>query len=349
MPDVISETIGNAGVITLDKPETLNALSHSMVRSMSEVLREWAHEPEVRHVLIRSSGGRAFSAGGDIRDLYDRGRTHYEDVLTFFADEYRLNTLIMEYPKPYVALIDGIVMGGGVGVSVNGRYRVGTENMRFAMPEVGIGFFPDVGATFFLPRFPDRLGIYCALTGARLKQEEAAAAGVVTHTAAAGDLDNLFQMLTESDNAPALLDEVCGRAGHAASPETIDTIDTCFSQDSVEAILEALDDAAAGGDSFAGETASSIRTKSPTSLKIALRQMQVGANAHFRACMRTEYRIVSHVLQGVDFYEGVRATIVDKDNSPSWQPKSLSAVTDGDVDRYFEAPPKGDLDFNSTL
>ena len=236
-------------------------------------------------------------------------------------------------------------MGGGVGVSVHGRYRVGTENIRFAMPEVGIGFFPDVGGTHFLPRLPDRIGSYCALTGARLKQAEAASAGILTHTIGADGLERLFADLTETDDAAGLLDRECGTAADAGPFPNGSTIGTCFAGDTVEAVLAALDAAAGEGDIFAGATAETIRAKSPTSLKIALQQMRVGAGASFRDCMKTEYRIVARVLQGVDFYEGVRATIIDKDNVPKWNPSDLAAVSEAAVAAYFAPLETGDLVF----
>ncbi|MEM1047730.1 MAG: enoyl-CoA hydratase/isomerase family protein [Pseudomonadota bacterium] len=343
MADIHATIVGRAGVLTLDKPETLNALTHGMVRTIAAHLDLWQDDPRVCHVIIRSSGGRAFSAGGDIRDLYLRGRTEYDDVLGFFAEEYRLNTRIREYPKPYIALIDGIVMGGGVGVSVNGRYRVGTPAMRFAMPEVGIGFFPDVGATYFLPRFPGWYGRYCALTGARLKQAEAAASGVITHCIDTDRLEALFAALTASDDAPAVLEEMCDASGNDPALPDRDILDRAFAGETVEAILERLDGERA---SVCAEAAATIRAKSPTSVKIALRQMQVGAGQAFRDCMTVEFRIVSRVLRGHDFYEGVRATIVDKDNRPAWRPDDLAGVSAEAIDAYFEPADGGDLRFD---
>lgn len=345
MAEITTEIIGTAGVITLDKPETLNALTQDMVRVIAGAIERWRDDARVRHVVIHASGGRAFSAGGDIRNLYVRGRSHYDATLEFFAEEYRLNVAIREYSKPYIALIDGIVMGGGVGVSVNGRYRVGTENIRFAMPEVGIGFFPDVGGTWFLPRFPGQYGRYCALTGARLKQDEAMATGVLTHTIAADALASLFDALTETEDAVACLAELCSESPSAPSLPNQDAIDACFDEETVEGILRRLEATTDEHRDFCAATAATLRSKSPTSLKIALRQMQVGATATFRECMKAEYRIVSHVLKGEDFYEGVRATIVDKDNAPQWRPSLLEDISADDIDLYFEAPETGDLTF----
>lgn len=347
MADITAEIIGTAGVITLDKQETLNALTHEMVRIIDTSLRQWRDSDDVHHVIIRASGGRAFSAGGDIRSLYMNGRSEYDATLQFFAEEYRLNTIISEFPKPYIALLDGIVMGGGVGVSVNGRFRVGTENIRFAMPEVGIGFFPDVGATWFLPRFPGYFGHYCALTGARLKQSEAAAAGVLTHMLKADELDALFTHLTETQDAPAVLADRCVPAGQSKELPNRQEIDSCFNAKTVEEILGRLEQQAENGSEFARKATESIRGKSPTSLKVALRQMHFGGSSAFRDCMKTEYRIVSRVLKGREFYEGVRATIIDKDNVPLWQPGRLEDVSDRDIDVYFQSVEGGDLTFES--
>lgn len=345
MAEITTETIGTAGVITLNKPDTLNALTQDMVRIIAESVEQWRVDDRVHHVIIRASGGRAFSAGGDIRNLFVRGRSHYDETLEFFAEEYRLNVVIREYPKPYIALIDGIVMGGGVGVSVNGQYRVGTENTRFAMPEVGIGFFPDVGGTWFLPRFPGRYGHYCALTGARLKQEEAAATGVLTHRIASDALDSLFDALTRTEDAAACLADKCRDRSETLSLPNRDVIDLYFDGETVEDILRRLEEYAGDRSEFCAVTAATLRAKSPTSLKIALRQMQFGEKAAFRDCMKAEYRIVSQVLKGGDFYEGVRATIIDKDNAPQWHPSRLEDISAIDVDAYFGRPENGDLNF----
>jgi len=346
MAEITAEKLGSAGLITLDKPETLNALTQSMVRVIARSLDGWERDDSVRHVIIRASGGRAFSAGGDIRDLYERGRGDFASAMAFFAEEYRLNTRIREYPKPYIALIDGIVMGGGVGVSVNGLYRVGTENIRFAMPEVGIGFFPDVGGTYFLPRIPARYGVYCALSAARLKQAEAAAAGIVTHMIDAAELDSLVRELTRTVDAASVLAQFCRPASAAPRLPHRESVEACFAGESVEDILARLDAGTGGDGEFCRDTATALRSKSPTSLKIALRQMQIGETADFRTCMMTEYRIVANVLRNHDFYEGVRAAIIDKDNAPRWLPATLEAVDDRQIDTYFSMPETGDLRFD---
>src|SRR5947207_9289765 len=196
-PDLLFERRGAAGIITLNRPKALNAVTHDMVRALAHQLGAWASDAAVTRVIVRAAGERAFSAGGDIRALYEQGRAGRQlEMLTFWRDEYPLNAYIKRYPKPYVALIDGIVMGGGVGVSVHGSHRVAGDRFSFAMPEVGIGFFPDVGATWFLPRTPGELGTWCALTGERLKPADAVAAGLATHRISSKRFDALLDGLT---------------------------------------------------------------------------------------------------------------------------------------------------------
>ncbi|MEM8814134.1 MAG: enoyl-CoA hydratase/isomerase family protein [Pseudomonadota bacterium] len=346
MSDIFIERRGTAGIITLNKPDTLNALTHEMVLTIGQALDRWQDDTSVRHAVIRASGGRAFSAGGDIRDLYVRGQSDYPAMLRFFADEYRLDARIKAYPKPYIALIDGIVMGGGVGVSVNGSHRVGTENLRFAMPEVGIGFFPDVGGTYFLPRMPRRTGRFCALTASRLKRGPALAAGIITHAVDADQLDNLLNALTETRDGPACLDDfACRDTTEPIHPE-VAAIETWFDADRVEEIVARIEAGRETAPEFAAETLTAMSAKSPTSLKIALRQMQVGETASFQTCMKTEYRIVSRVLKGHEVYEGIRAAIIDKDNRPVWRPDTLEAVSDSEIGAYFRPPEDGDLTFD---
>jgi enoyl-CoA hydratase len=318
-----------------------------MVRALARQLAEWAGDPSVTRVLLTAAGERAFSAGGDIRDLYNLGKAGRQaDMLSFYREEYVLNTLIKRYPKPYVALIDGIVMGGGVGVSVHGSHRVAGDRYQFAMPEVGIGFFPDVGATWFLPRMPGELGAYCALTGERLAAADGVAAKLVTHRVASARFAELADALCGAVAIDAVLAAFAEPAGEEPVAARRSAIDRLFAGDRVEDILDALDRAAGAGGAdaeFAGKAATAIRTKSPTSLKLALAQVRAGRDLAFDACMQTEFRIVSRVVHGHDFYEGVRAVIVDKDNAPRWQPASLAAVTRADVDRHFAPLDRDEL------
>jgi enoyl-CoA hydratase len=345
--DILFERRGAAGHVILNRAHALNAVSHEMVRALAQKLTEWERDPAVTRVVVSAKGGRAFSAGGDLRDLYDLGRCgRYDDALAFFRAEYALNYQIKHYRKPYVALIDGIVMGGGVGISVHGSHRVAGDRFVFAMPEVGIGFFPDIGATWFLPRLPGRIGTYCALTGERLDAADGVSAGIATHRIASNRFPELMDSLCSAVPVDALLGAFAQPAGTGRVIAARAAIDHLLRAESVEHIVSCLDaEAASGGPdaAFALATAASIRAKAPTSLKIALAQMQRGASLNFAECMRTEFRIVSQVMRGHDFYEGVRAVIIDKDQKARWQPAALDAVTTAEVDRYF-APVANELE-----
>ena len=341
--DILFERRGAAGLITLNRPQALNAVNHAMVIELTARLADWASDPAVTRVVIRAAGERAFSAGGDIRALYELGRAGRQaDMLPFWRDEYRLNNFIKHYPKPYVALIDGIVMGGGVGISVHGSHRVAGEKFQFAMPEVGIGFFPDVGATWFLPRLPGEIGAYCALTGERLRVVDGLAARVATHHVAGGRFPDLIDALAGTVPVDAVLAAFADKPGEGALAPLRPAIDRLFAADRVENILAALDGEDGPHAAWAGKTAAAIRTKSPTSLKVALAQVRRGAEWSFSDCMRAEFRIVSRIVYGHDFYEGVRATIIDKDNAPRWRPADLAGVSERAVEQHF-APLEEEL------
>ncbi|BAT60581.1 putative enoyl-CoA hydratase echA8 [Variibacter gotjawalensis] len=330
--EILFEKRGEAGVVTLNRPQALNAVTLSMVHALTNALQSWVNDASVTRVIVKAEGGKAFSAGGDIRALWESGKAgRFDEMLTFWRDEYALNSYIKHYPKPYVSLIDGIVMGGGVGVSVHGSHRVAGDRYLFAMPEVGIGFFPDVGATFFLPRMPGETGTYCGLTGDRVKTADAVATGLATHHVPSSRWIDLFDALCGSDDVNTTLARFAQTADGAGPVVTQrKTIDTCFAKDSVEEIFDSLD---ADGSEFALATAKGIRAKSPTALKIALRQVRDGAGASLNECLNIEYRIVSRLIHQNDFYEGVRAAIIDKDQMPVWVPETLDSV--GDVGAFF--------------
>ena len=333
---------GAAGVVTLNRPKALNAVTHRMVGALQAQLDRWRDDPAVACVVLRANGEKAFSAGGDIRALYDLGKAgQYDTALSFWHDEYLLNAAIRDYPKPYISLIDGIVMGGGVGISVNGRYRVAGDRFQFAMPEVSIGFFPDVGATYILPRLPGMLGTWAALTGDRIRANDAVASGVATHRVASARFDELLAALCDGVPADAALARFAEPPASLSLP--VGLIDRCFAADRIEDILAALDTLATISDvegDFARAAGATIRTKSPTSLRLALAQMRRGGDWTFAQAMRAEFRIVSRVLHDHDFYEGVRALIVDKDNTPRWQPAALVDVTDAEIERHFAPLPR---------
>ncbi|MBK9082403.1 MAG: enoyl-CoA hydratase/isomerase family protein [Rhizobiales bacterium] len=335
-PEVFVERRGRAGVLTLNRPKALNALTLGMVRVIDAALDDWEADPAVACIVVRGAGDKAFCAGGDIRQLYDFGKAgDLAPALAFWAEEYRLNVRIKSFPKPYVALIDGIVMGGGVGVSEHGSHRVAGDRFLFAMPEVGIGFFPDVGATYFLPRLPGRVGTWLALTGERVRGADAVSLGLADAHVASERTGELAAALEAGEAPDAAIGRLASQATPTISVADRATIDACFAGANVAEILLALDRAAAGGSAFAAKAAAQMRTKSPTSLAIALRQMQIGGGLDFAEAMRVEYRIVSRVARGVDFYEGVRALIVDKDNAPAWSPADSAAVSPASVEAYF--------------
>jgi enoyl-CoA hydratase len=340
-PEIIFEVRGHAGFVTLCRPNALNALTLGMIRRLNKQLVEWIQDDAIAHVVLRGAGGRAFCAGGDVRRLYEWGRAGDGRARQFYREEYVLNTIIKRCPKPYVALIDGVVMGGGLGISVHGSLRIGGPNTVVAMPETGIGLFPDVGGSWFLPRLPGHLGTYLALTGARLGQADALWAGILTHPLSSGRLPELAEVLATAHDLDAALAAASADPGVAVVQDMMPAIDRCFSAGNVEDILARLDSEAGQFADWARATADTLRAKSPTSLKIALRQMRLGATLDFEDCMRMEFRIVSRLIRGSDFYEGVRAVIIDKDDNPRWQPDSLAAVTDDGIDAYF-APLPGD-------
>jgi enoyl-CoA hydratase len=324
---VLCERRGAAGVVTLNRPQALNAITHGMVLELRRALDAWAADPEVTRIVLAAAGERAFSAGGDIRHLYELGTTgRREEALRFWRDEYALDIRIKRYPKPYVSLIDGIVMGGGVGVSLHGSHRVAGERYQFAMPEVGIGFFPDVGATYALPRLPGATGTYLALTGERVRTADALALGLATHAVGSALLLELREALIAGEPIEDTLARLRHDPGTAPLAAERETIDACFRGTTVTQILARLDEAASRGSDFAAKTAATIRTKSPTSLVVALEQMRRGRDLSFEDAMRAEFRIVSRIIEGHDFYEGVRAAVIDKDGAPRWRPASLAEV-----------------------
>jgi enoyl-CoA hydratase len=334
--EVVCERQGEAGLITLNRPKALNALNLTMVREMRRALDAWESDPSVTRIVVQGAGEKAFCAGGDIRQLTeDLKAGRREEALAFWREEYQLNIRIKRYPKPYVSLIDGIVMGGGVGVSLHGSHRVAGERYLFAMPEVGIGFFPDVGATYALPRLPGNSGMYLALTGERVKRADAVMLGLATHSVASGSIATLREALIAGEPVDEALARVAADPGPAPLEDQRAVIDSCFSGGSVAEIFQRLDEAAGKGSEFAAKTAAGMRTKSPTSMNLAFEQVRRGAALDFEEAMKVEFRIVSRIGEGHDFYEGVRAVLIDKDNQPRWQPAFLEAVDPAVIEHHF--------------
>lgn len=352
--DTLFEVKDGIGTITLNRPKAMNALTLAQVEKIDPQLRAWAEDDAVHCVVIQGTGEKAFCAGGDVVALYKAGQAKDESYLaTFYAEEYRLNRLMKMYPKPYVALIDGVTMGGGVGVSVHGSHRVATERTLFAMPETGIGMFPDVGGTYFLPRLPGRLGMYLALTGARLRAADCYYTGIATHYVPSNRLADMVKAMGEAETeaktadqmqqcVTAVLDMYHEEPGTAPLEKHRAQIDHCFAADSMEGILDRL---AEDGSEWATQTAETIRQKSPTATKVAFKQMLVGAQVDFDRAMQIEYRLSQRFMAGPDFFEGVRALLVEKDNAPKWMPADLESVEEAAVDAYFAPMEQGDLTF----
>jgi enoyl-CoA hydratase len=335
-PEILCEIRGSAGYVVLNRPKALNALSHGMVRELARALEAWRHDPAVTRVVVTAAGEKAFCAGGDIRQIYEDGIAgRHAGLLTFWRDEYRLNLAIKTYPKPYLSLIDGIVMGGGVGISLHGGYRIAGERYLFAMPEVGIGFFPDVGATFALPRLPHGAGIWLALTGDRVGPAGALGFGLATHAVPSARFAELAHALTGHGGVDEILAAFAQHPGPQRHVADLETMAACFGQPGLAGVLAALDEAAARGSAFAARALATIRTKSPLSVAIAFEQMRRGISLDFAEAMRTEYRIVARVIHGTEFYEGVRAVIIDKDNAPHWAAARIEDVTPADVAAFF--------------
>jgi enoyl-CoA hydratase len=327
--------------LILNRPKAINSLTHSMVTTMHSVLREWEDDDGVRAVVIEGAGERGLCAGGDIVAIYHSARADGAEARQFWYDEYALNGYIARYPKPYVALMDGIVMGGGVGVGVHGSTRVVTDTSQVAMPEVGIGFVPDVGGTYYLSRAPGNLGLHAALTGAPFSGSDAIAMGFADHYvphAAIGD----FAQAIVADGIDAAL------ARHAVAPPSSALvaqrgwIDDCFAGETVEDIVGALRGHDAGP---ANDAANLIATRSPTSLCVALEAIRRAAKLEtVEDVLRQEYRVSCGTLRSHDLVEGIRAQVIDKDRNPKWSPASLSEVTAADVEAFF-TPVENDLSF----
>jgi len=302
-------------------------------------LPAWANDPEVRAVVLAAVPGRAFCAGGDIRSIHDMGKRRDGGAQAFFATEYSLNAAVKHFPKPYVSLIDGIVMGGGVGISIHGPHRVISENAVFAMPETAIGLFPDVGGTYALPRLPGQIGMYLALTGERIGAADMMYAGVGTHFIPARNFSTILDRLAGGEAPEAVLDSM--RQAHGDAPLSVHraAIDRAFAAASVEGVLDRLQKEGQWG----RDTAALLRKRSPTSLKLTFRAMREGRDLDFDSCMRMEYRLTMRALDGHDLYEGVRAAIIDKDQKPQWQPAAIEDVSDAAIERYFLPLGAGEL------
>lgn len=343
MADILFEKIdgveGQLGVITLNRPHALNALNHTMFIALRENLQAWSQDETIKAVVIQAVEGRAFCAGGDIKSVYERRKINDNKVLDLFGEEYRMNQCIYHFPKPYIALMDGITMGGGVGISIHGSHRVATERYLFAMPETRIGFYPDVGASYFLPRLPHKIGFYLGLTGARLNYADCYELGMIDHIVKAESFSDIRNDLINTPlekHADATVSDILNQYSVAVEKSSImdhiNEIDLCFAKKNMEDIMQALEHYPSA---WCEEVMNALIQASPTSLKVTLRQLQEGAKLVFDDCMKQEYRMTAHFLHGHDFYEGIRAVLIDKDNKPHWKPATLEEVKASDVDQYF--------------
>ena len=337
--DILSFTDGHVGRIRLSRPKAIHALTTVMCTAILEQIEAWRTDDAVRAILVDHAEGRGFCAGGDIRMLADSGAKDGAEARAFFHTEYRMNERLFTYVKPTVAFMDGITMGGGVGLSLPCKYRVATENTRLAMPETGIGLFPDVGGGWYLSRLPGRTGQFLALTGARMDGAECLFLGLATHYILSAALDEVKAKIAGDPSAvEAILDAFAEEPPPARIEENLDQIDRLFASDNLEDVFAGLE---ADGSDWAQKELAKLRTKSPQTMKVALRLLKDGAHMHsFADEMRQEYAVGAHVVQRHDFLEGVRAVIVDKDNAPRWNPATPQDVTEHMIDTIFAPLPE---------
>ncbi|HWE44789.1 MAG TPA: enoyl-CoA hydratase/isomerase family protein [Caulobacteraceae bacterium] len=339
--EVVTRIEGAVGRITLNRPQALHALNTRMIGHITQALLIWREDPGVELVMIDHAGERGFCAGGDIRMLAESGAGDGVLAREFFFNEYRLNSLLHDYPKPLIAFMDGVTMGGGVGLSRPCRFRVATERTTFAMPETGIGLFPDVGGGWFLSRMSDHVGLWLALTGARIKAADCELTCIATDFVESARLPDLKAAIVADPAAvETLLTEYEGDAGRPPLAAHQDEIARLFAGDSVEAIVA---DLKAADTDWAREQLAILSTKSPQTMKVAFRQLQLGsAMTRFADNMAMEYRIGARVVQRHDFLEGVRAVIIEKDNSPKWDPPTLESVSETLIEGIFAPLPSNE-------
>jgi enoyl-CoA hydratase len=338
------EEIDRAGVVTLDRPARLNALTREMFEALTAQYRAWAPAPHIYGVVMQSSHPSVFSSGGDIKILYEwNEQGAREDLRQFYRAAYSHVWVLEKFIRPNVPLINGLVLGGGIGISLYGTHRVAGEKYRFGMPQVGIGFLPDIGGTYFLPRMLGHTGLYLALTGRLIGPAEAYRHRLVSHTIPAAHFNVIKDALSDNHPIDRLLDGLHRDPGEGQLVRHTPLIDRAFSAPSVEAILDRLDAERGEDKSFAQETAATIREKSPTSLKIAFEQYTRGKSLDLAAALKLEYRLASHLVGGHDYREGIAAKVAGKDRAPNWQPATLDSVDDEAIERMFATPVEDEL------
>ena len=333
---VTFQTKGRLGSITLNRPRALNALTLAMIDALAEHYEKWAREPKIYGVVMESASERAFCAGADVKALARLGRQNLPELIAFFRAEYQLNWQLQLFCKPHIAFIDGMVMGGGVGISLYGTHRVVTEKASFAMPETGIGLFPDIGASWFLPRLPGAIGLYLGLTGRRIGAADMVWLNLATHYADAEAVTKIKDAIANSDPIDPVIDELNKRAGPGELRALKSVIDETFGPaKNVSDLLERLRGVRGEHENWAEATANALAGKSPLSLCLTFELLTSHRSETLKEALQTEFRVVCRMLQQQDFYEGVRAQLIDKDYRPAWQPETLAAVSDEMVQDMF--------------
>jgi len=329
-------------LVTLDRPRALNALTHAMRNRFGDVLTKASRDPMCYCVVLQSASPKAFSAGSDVREILTAATTDIAFARSLFAEEYGRNWHCECFSKPTISLIDGLVMGGGVGISLYGTHRVAGAGYKFAMPETGIGLFPDVGTCHAFARMPDHIGIYLGLTGRMIGRADAYALGLVTHCIDAGQYDGIKALLAQAETVDAVLDDRHVEPGEGELPGKREVIASCFSGETIEDIIARLQAVQGRNRDWAQAVEQDLSGRSPLSLKITLRHMREAAYLDLRETLHRDYRLGCHCLDGHDFAEGVRAVLIDKDGAPRWQPASLEKVTAAMVDTYFAPRTEGE-------
>jgi enoyl-CoA hydratase len=329
---IIIRRQGVLGRLTLNRPGTLNALTKPMFEAVSQALLDWERDPNIASILIDAVPGRAFCAGGDVRAIYELGKARDPQALEIFATEYRMNAAIARCTKPYISILDGLVMGGGAGISVHGQYRIATENTLFAMPETAIGFFPDVGGSFFLSRCPGMLGLYLGLTGSRIDAADMLYTGLATHYVPQVKIAEIILRFGRGEDPQQVLCEFTSEGSNSTLSRNRTVIDRVFGAGSLEKILIGL----TAEQEWGSKTAKLLRRRSPTSLCLVHQQLIEGAKRELESCLEMELAIAEKMLERHDFYEGVRAVLVDKDKSPQWRPAMIEDVEIEQILSFFQ-------------
>jgi enoyl-CoA hydratase len=341
--EIILAQQGRAGIVRLSRPKALNALTYRMIQALEPFYHLCARNPDVYGILVEAEG-KAFCAGGDIRAIRDWAEKSPEMADRYYADEYQHNWTLECFRKPHVALIDGVVMGGGVGISIYGTHRVGGEGMRFAMPETGIGFFPDIGAGWFFPRLPGHTGMYLGLSGRICDQADAHYLGVATHCVRASKFEAIKAAMIEGEPIDTVLDGLHEPPGESELARRREVIDRIFFAPSLDDVFRNLENEDGPERDWARETLAALSVRSPLALKVTFEQLKRGKTYNsLKEALIVEYRLATRMVRRPDFIEGVRAVLIDKDQSPKWQPATLSEVTAAMVQSQFEPLPKGDL------